>query len=61
MWHLDTPRGLSDVIEALLGAVLIDSSYDYEVTREVVQRLRKEPPEYVHPQMADDPIREFLK
>ena len=39
MWHLDTPKGLSDVIEALLGAVLIDSSHDYEVTREVVLRL----------------------
>ena len=61
MWHLDTPKGLSDVIEALLGAVLIDSSNDYEVTHEVVLRLLKEPLEYVHPQMADDPIRESLK
>ena len=61
MWHLDTPKGLSDVIEALLGAILIDSSYAYEVTCEVVLRLLKEPLEYVHPQMADDPIREFLK
>ena len=61
MWHLNTPKGFSDVIEALLGVVLIDSSYAYKVTREVVLRLLKEPLEYVHPQMADDPIHEFLK
>ena len=61
MWRLDVPKALSDVVEALLGAVLIDSSYDYELTREVVLRLLKEPLEYVHPQLPDDPIHEFLK
>ena len=43
MWRLDVPKALSDVVEALLGAVLIDSSYDYELTREVVLRLLKKP------------------
>ena len=61
MWRLDVPKVLSDVVEALLGAVLIDSSYDYEVAREVVLRPLQEPPKYVGPQMADDPIHEFLK
>ena len=61
MWRLDVPKALSDVVEALVGAVLIDSSYDYELVREVVLRLLKEPLEYVHPQLADDPIHEFLK
>ena len=28
MWHLDLPKALSDVVEALLGGVLIDTSYD---------------------------------
>ena len=61
MWRLDVPKALSDVVEALLGAVLIDSCYDYEVTREVVLRLLKEPLEYVHPRMGDDSLHEFLK
>jgi len=61
MWRLDVPKALSDVVEAILGAVLIDSSYDYELARQVGLRLLKEPLEYVHPQLADDPIHEFLK
>ena len=61
MWRLDVPKALSDVVEAVLGAVLIDSSYDYELARDVVLRLLKEPLEYVHPQLTDDPIHEFLK
>ena len=61
MWRLDVPKALYDVVEAVLGAVLIDSSYDYELARDVVLRLLKEPLEYVHPQLADDPIHEFLK
>ena len=61
MWRFDVPKALYDAIEALLGAVLINSSYDYETPREVVLRLLKEPLEYVYPQMADDPIHEFLQ
>lgn len=61
MWRLDIPKALSDVVEALMGAVLIDSHYDYELAREIGLRLLKEPLEYVHPQLADDPIHEFLK
>ena len=61
MWRLDIPKALSDVVEALMGAVLIDSNYDYELAREIALRLLKEPLEYVHPQLADDPIHEFLK
>jgi endoribonuclease Dicer len=61
MWRLDVPKALSDVVEALMGAVLIDSGYDYELTREVGLRLLKEPLNYVHPQLPDDPIHEFLK
>ena len=41
--------------------MLIDSSYDYEVAREVVLRPLQEPLKYVGLQMADDPIHEFLK
>ena len=35
MWRLDVPKARSDVVEALLDAVLIDLSYDYELTGEV--------------------------
>ena len=61
MWRLDVPKALSDVVGALLGAVLIDSSYDYELAREVGLKLLKEPLEYVHPHLANNPMHEFLK
>ena len=61
MWRRDVTKALSDVVEALLGAVLIDSSHDYELACGVGLRLLKEPLEYMHPQLAGDPIHEFLK
>jgi len=31
-WKYDPPKALSDVLESLIGAVLVDSAYDFERT-----------------------------
>jgi endoribonuclease Dicer len=60
IWRLEVPKALSDVVEALLGAVFVDSGWQYDVVRKVVMRLFDNVLEYVHPNMPADPASEFM-
>jgi endoribonuclease Dicer len=59
IWNLDTPKAISDVVEALIGAVFIDSGWKYDVVNSVTLRLLDEVIAYVHPDMPADPTSEF--
>ncbi|KAG8783913.1 Dicer-like protein 1 [Serendipita sp. 397] len=60
LWRLDAPKALGDVVEALLGAVFVDSNWEYSVVKRVVIHLLDEVLGYVHPDMPMDPTSEFL-
>lgn len=60
VWKLESPKVLSDVFEALIGAVMIDSGWDYEVTKNITLRLCQDALELVDPEMPSDPCGEFL-
>jgi endoribonuclease Dicer len=60
IWRIEVPKALSDVVEALLGAVLIDSGWNYDAVREVVMRVFDNVLEYVHPNMPAAPAAEFM-
>ncbi|KAJ3843793.1 P-loop containing nucleoside triphosphate hydrolase protein [Lentinula raphanica] len=55
-WKLDPPKVLSDVFESVIGAVLIDSGYDYERTACVVEFAMQEILNLLSPSIPLDPI-----
>ncbi|PVG02206.1 hypothetical protein CPB86DRAFT_614430 [Serendipita vermifera] len=59
IWNLDPPKAISDVVEALIGAVFKDSGWRYDIVSSVVMRLLDEVIAYVHPDMPADPTSEF--
>jgi len=60
LWKLDAPKAIGDVVEALLGAVFVDSGWSYDVANTVALHLLKEVLQLVHPDMPCDPTTEFL-
>lgn len=60
IWKLEVPKALSDVVEALLGAILVDSGWRYDAVHEVVMRLFDNVLKCVHPNMPADPATEFM-
>ncbi|ESK86769.1 type iii restriction enzyme [Moniliophthora roreri MCA 2997] len=55
-WRYDPPKAISDVFEAIMGAVFIDSGYNYEVTAGVVERVMQEVLEVLSPIVCLDPV-----
>ncbi|KAF9265816.1 hypothetical protein L218DRAFT_120083 [Marasmius fiardii PR-910] len=55
-WRFDPPKALSDVFESIIGAVLIDSGYDYEKTAVIVETLMSEILELLSPSLCRDPV-----
>lgn len=60
IWSLDAPKALSDVVEALLGAIFVDCGWRYDVVAEVIKRLLEDVLAYVHTEMPADPASEFM-
>lgn len=60
IWRLDAPKALGDMVEALIGAVFVDSGWNYNIVKDVVIRLFKEVLDYIHPDMPLDPTSEFM-
>lgn len=60
LWKLDAPKAIGDVVEALLGAVFVDSGWSYDVANRVALHLLEEVLQLVHPDMPSDPTTEFL-
>ncbi|TRM59881.1 hypothetical protein BD626DRAFT_606328 [Schizophyllum amplum] len=59
-WKLDPPKVLSDVFESVIGAVFVDSGYDYDRTAAVVEQAMESLLELLSPAMPRDPVSELL-
>jgi endoribonuclease Dicer len=55
-WKYDPPKALSDVFEGIIGALLIDSGYDYERTACVVEGIMEDVLSVLSPSVPLDPI-----
>ncbi|KAJ8093606.1 Dicer-like protein 1 [Marasmius tenuissimus] len=55
-WRYDPPKALSDVFESVVGAVLVDSEYNYERTAVVVEDLMGDLLELLSPSVCRDPV-----
>jgi endoribonuclease Dicer len=58
-WKHEPPKVLSDVVESLIGAVLLDSGWNWEKTRCVAENIMKDMLEAVSLDLPNDPITEF--
>ncbi|KAJ7702228.1 hypothetical protein B0H17DRAFT_1167119 [Mycena rosella] len=59
-WRYGPPKVLSDVFESVVGAVLVDSNYDYERTASVVEFVMQDVLEALGPCLRRDPISELF-
>ncbi|KAF8344148.1 uncharacterized protein EI90DRAFT_3284602 [Cantharellus anzutake] len=59
-WNYDPPKPLSDLFEAVIGAVFVDTSFDLERTFGVLRPLFADVLEVVGPKMPRDPITELM-
>ncbi|KAI6164182.1 hypothetical protein EDD17DRAFT_1562649 [Pisolithus thermaeus] len=59
-WKYDPPKALSDVLESLIGAVLIDSAYNFERTAAVVEVVMSDILEVLTTNLPRDPVSELM-
>ncbi|KAJ6500580.1 hypothetical protein C8R45DRAFT_1122609 [Mycena sanguinolenta] len=60
-WRYDPPKALSDVFESVVGAVLVDSNYNYERTAAAVESVMHDVLEALSPVLRRDPITELME
>ncbi|KIK54544.1 hypothetical protein GYMLUDRAFT_48671, partial [Collybiopsis luxurians FD-317 M1] len=60
-WKFDPPKVLSDVFESVIGAVLVDSGYNYEMTAGVVEGVMEDILSILSPAVRLDPITTLLQ
>ncbi|TDL27660.1 P-loop containing nucleoside triphosphate hydrolase protein [Rickenella mellea] len=59
-WRFDPPKAISDLLESILGAVLVDSGYDYEVSSNVVEHVMSGLMGVLTPHLPRDPVSELM-
>ncbi|KAJ1310059.1 hypothetical protein OPQ81_006811 [Rhizoctonia solani] len=60
-WRIDAPKAISDVFEAIFGAIYVDSSFNLELTFEHIHQVMADIMEYVAPDMQGDPTSELVR
>ena len=59
-WKQDPPKAISDVLESVLGAVLVDSDYDFERACSVAEITLQPLLEVLTPNLPRDPVSELM-
>ncbi|KAL1742102.1 hypothetical protein HDZ31DRAFT_84367 [Schizophyllum fasciatum] len=59
-WKLDPPKVLSDIFESVIGAVCVDSGFDYNTTAAVVEQAMEGLLVLLTPALPRDPVSELL-
>ncbi|KAF8655840.1 hypothetical protein AX16_002924 [Volvariella volvacea WC 439] len=60
-WRYDPPKAISDVFESVIGAIMVDSGYNYELTSAIVEMVMEDVLEALSPQMKKDPVSELTE
>ncbi|KAF5386991.1 hypothetical protein D9615_001961 [Tricholomella constricta] len=55
-WKYDPPKALSDVFESVMGAVLVDSAYNYEKAATVAEHVMEDILLALSPSVSRDPV-----
>lgn len=59
-WKYDPPKALSDVLESVVGGVLVDSAYNFEKTASVVEVVMSDVLEILTTTLPRDPVSELM-
>lgn len=59
-WRYDPPKAISDVFESVMGAVLVDSAYNYEKAAAVVEFVMEDVLMALSPAVCKDPVSELI-
>jgi len=59
-WKYDPPKAMSDLVESIFGAILVDSGYDYERTQGVIERVMEPILNLLRPNLPRDPTSELM-
>lgn len=59
-WRYDPPKAISDVFESVMGAVLVDSAFNYERAAAVVEHVMEDVLLALSPSLSLDPISELV-
>lgn len=60
-WRYDPPKALSDVLESLLGAVYVDSAYNYEKTGAALLLVMEDLLDVVDLGVGEDPVSRLVR
>lgn len=58
-WCLDPPKALSDAFESVVGALFVDTSFNYDKVAAIVEFLMEDLLEVLSPSLPLDPISEL--
>ena len=59
-WKQDPPKAISDVLESVFGAILVDSDYDLERTVSVAEMCMDGLLSVLSPSLPKDPVSELM-
>lgn len=60
-WKYDPPKALSDVFESVMGAIFVDTGYDYDKTAAVVEYVMEDVLSVLSPSLTKDPVSDLLE
>ena len=59
-WKHDPPKAISDVLESILGAVLVDSAYNYDLAASVTEFVLSDVLAILTPTLRKDPVSDLM-
>ncbi|KAG2130167.1 ribonuclease III domain-containing protein [Suillus bovinus] len=59
-WKYDPPKALSNVLESIVGAVLVDTRFDFEKTAVIVEAVISDVLEVLTTDLPRDPVSELM-
>lgn len=59
-WAHDPPKAISDVLESLLGAVFVDSGWNWDLAQAVAEGVMNDVLELLSPDTPKDPVSELM-
>lgn len=60
-WKYDPPKALSDVFESVMGAIFVDTGYDYDKTASVIEYVMEDVLSVLSPSLTKDPVSDLLE